>query len=115
MEKDILIILMFAFGIVAVIMFILFYVYLKRFYNKRRLDDSYEKDIDNDQDDEIEPFGEEVSNNPDMLNNEEINENVATYSPNLDSFNENVSTDQNNTGEYESSTDNEDEFMPVKK
>ena len=46
MEKDILVILMIAFGLFAIIMFVLFFAYLKKYYNKRHLNDDYQIDID---------------------------------------------------------------------
>ena len=46
MGKDILVILMVAFGLFAVIMFVLFYAYLKKYYNNRHISDDYKKDID---------------------------------------------------------------------
>ena len=46
MEKDVLVILMVAFGLFAIIMFILFFVYLKRYYNNRKIDEDYKRDVD---------------------------------------------------------------------
>ena len=46
MEKDILVILMIAFGLFAIIMFVLFFAYLKKYYNKRHLNDDYQIDLD---------------------------------------------------------------------
>ena len=43
--KDILVILMMAFGLFAISMFVLFYVYLKKNYNKRHLSDDYHEDV----------------------------------------------------------------------
>ena len=54
MEKDVLVILMVAFGLFAIVMFILFFVYLKKYYNNRHLNDDYRKEID-DEDDLVEP------------------------------------------------------------
>ncbi len=54
MEKDVLVILMVAFGLFAIIMFILFFIYLKKYYNNRHLNDDYRKEID-DEDDLVEP------------------------------------------------------------
>ena len=45
MEKDILVILMIAFGIFAILMFILFYVYLKKYYNDKHIEQDFEQDI----------------------------------------------------------------------
>lgn len=41
MEKDILVILMMAFGLFAILMFILFYIYAKKYYNTKHLTDNY--------------------------------------------------------------------------
>ncbi len=46
MEKDILVILMVAFGLFAIVMFILFFVYLKKYYNNKNIDEDYKKQID---------------------------------------------------------------------
>lgn len=44
MEKDILVILMIAFGLFAILMFILFYVYAKKYYNDKHMDEDYESE-----------------------------------------------------------------------
>ena len=44
MEKDILVILMMAFGLFAILMFILFYIYAKKYYNAKHLTDNYQDD-----------------------------------------------------------------------
>ena len=54
MGKDILIILMIAFGLFAIIMFVLFYTYLRKYYNNKHLIQDYEKDIENESDEETE-------------------------------------------------------------
>ncbi len=46
MEKDILVILMVAFGLFAIVMFILFFVYLKKYYNNKHLEEDYKRDIE---------------------------------------------------------------------
>ena len=46
MGKDIFVILMVAFGLFAILMFILFFIYLKRYYNKKNMNDDYRKEID---------------------------------------------------------------------
>ena len=48
MGKDVLVILMVAFGLFAILMFILFYVYLRKYYNNRHISDDYQKEMDND-------------------------------------------------------------------
>ena len=44
--KDILVILMVAFGLFTILMFILFYVYIKKHYNDKHINDDYENDTD---------------------------------------------------------------------
>ena len=46
MGKDVLVILMVAFGLFAIIMFVLFFVYLKKYYNNRKIDDDYKRYVD---------------------------------------------------------------------
>ena len=60
MENEILVILMVAFGLFAIVMFILFFIYLKRYYNNKHLDDDYQKDIDRNIDEEINNQPKEV-------------------------------------------------------
>ncbi len=43
MEKDILVILMIAFGLFAILMFILFYIYAKKHYNDKHINEDYEE------------------------------------------------------------------------
>lgn len=63
MIKDILVILMVAFGLFAIVMFVLFYVYLRKYYNNKHQIDDYEKIDDND----IEELDLEAKN--DTINN----------------------------------------------
>jgi len=44
MEKDILVILMMAFGLFAILMFILFYIYAKKYYNFKHINEEYNLD-----------------------------------------------------------------------
>ena len=44
MEKDILVILMMAFGLFAILMFILFYIYVKKYYNAKHLTENYQSE-----------------------------------------------------------------------
>ena len=44
MEIDVLAILMVAFGLFAILMFILFYAYAKKYYNEKHLTEDYEDD-----------------------------------------------------------------------
>lgn len=44
MEKDVLVILMVAFGLFAIVMFVLFFVYLKKYYNSKHINDDYQKE-----------------------------------------------------------------------
>jgi flagellar basal body-associated protein FliL len=60
MEKDILVILMVAFGLFAIVMFILFFIYLKKYYNSKHISEDYKKQIDDDAIEEI----EEISDTP---------------------------------------------------
>jgi flagellar basal body-associated protein FliL len=60
MEKEVLVILMVAFGLFAIVMFILFFIYLKRYYNNKHLDEDYQKDIDKE-------LSEEASNNDEVV------------------------------------------------
>lgn len=63
MGKDILVILMVAFGLFAIIMFVLFYAYLKKYYNNKHISEDYKKDIDDTpiEEEEIEiPEDEEI-------------------------------------------------------
>jgi len=46
MGKDVLVILMVAFGLFAIIMFVLFFVYLKKYYNNKKIDDDYKRYVD---------------------------------------------------------------------
>lgn len=77
--KDILLILMVAFGLFAIVMFVLFYVYLKKYYNKKHLEDDYEKvgeediesedvNFENDSNIPFEPIQEENNNYTSNLN-----------------------------------------------
>ncbi len=53
MEKDILVILMVAFGLFAIVMFILFFVYLKKYYNDKHISDDYKKELDQEEKQEV--------------------------------------------------------------
>lgn len=46
MGKDVLVILMVAFGLFAIVMFILFFIYLKKYYNSKHIDEDYKREID---------------------------------------------------------------------
>lgn len=46
MGKDVLVILMVAFGLFAILMFILFFIYLKKYYNSKHLESDYKKELD---------------------------------------------------------------------
>ena len=77
MEKDILVILMIAFGLFAVIMFVLFYAYLRKYYNNKHIDDNYENDIEYNEDDDGE----------DIIEREEIPEEVSYNTPKTNEYN----------------------------
>ena len=49
MKMDVLAILMVAFALFAILMFILFYIFAKRYHNEKSISDDY-KDLDNDDD-----------------------------------------------------------------
>ncbi len=67
--KDILVILMVAFGLFAIVMFVLFYVYLRKYYNKKHLEEDYEKLGDDDTEPELaEPLKKESVNVNTSLN-----------------------------------------------
>ena len=77
MEKDVLVILMIAFGLFAVIMFVLFYAYLKKYYNNKHIDYNYENDIADDDGEDIierEEIQEEVNNNSPSTNEYSVEE-----------------------------------------
>lgn len=66
MKSDILVILMMAFGLFAILMFILFYVYAKKYYNEKKINEDY--DLDDDKENDIDEFApkediEELSQN----------------------------------------------------
>lgn len=66
---DTLVILMMAFGLFAIIMFILFYVYAKKYYNEKHLTDEYKED------DVIEEL---------KVNDEEINVGISEISDDME-------------------------------
>ena len=111
MGKDVLVILMIAFGIFAIVMFVLFFVYLKKFYNSKRISDDYKKELDYDHlDDEVyeeEPIkqetDEEIYNEP--------KEPISFQTMN-DSIKE-VEIPKNDTSNIELESDME--FVPIKK
>ncbi len=47
MENNVLVVLMVAFGLMAIVMFVVFYIYLKKYYNSKHLSDDYQKELDN--------------------------------------------------------------------
>ena len=63
MEKDILVILMVAFGLFAILMFILFYVYAKKYYNDKHIIEDYEDE----EHDTIENKNEEKENDEEFI------------------------------------------------
>ena len=64
MEKDILVILMVAFGLFAIVMFILFFIYLKKYYNSKHIEEDYKKELDNEEIDEVLEPSEPVTVTP---------------------------------------------------
>lgn len=95
MEKDVLVILMVAFGLFAIIMFVLFFVYLKKYYNSKHLEDDYQKEIDRNMDDE------DIIEIPNKVDEKE--ESIASLP------NDNISSEP--IDEFESDM----EFVPIKK
>ena len=106
MEKDVLVILMIAFGIFAIAMFILFYVYLKKYYNGKHIEQDFENDIfKDDLDDDI------ISTNPDdntFSSNDEIVSKDELFTPLIED--NNVLDNKNDEEDY-----TEDDFVPIKK
>ena len=72
MKMDILAILMVAFALFAILMFILFYIYAKKYRNEKRISESYEED-DIDNDDTLEPveYKEEIELIDIMINDKD--------------------------------------------
>ena len=81
MEKDILVILMIAFGLFAVIMFVLFYAYLRKYYNNKHTDYDYENDIANNEEDDD---GEDIIETNYSNNQDEVDYNQS----NVDEYND---------------------------
>ena len=121
MGKDLLVILMIAFGLFAVIMFVLFYAYLKKYHNEKNLSEDFEKEIDNkpDEEDEEDIIGnsgiddskEEVYTPPVFEEHEKVLESVSH-----DESAYNDASEQNiDTSEYALNDDSGEEFIPVRK
>lgn len=110
MGKDILVILMIAFGLFSIIMFILFFVYLKKYYNSKHLEDDYKKEIDMDDDHDDIPF-------EDALPKEDITEEIKEEPKQAISFQEANNNIQEVRVPYENDPNIEDdlEFVPIKK
>lgn len=121
MGKDVLIILMIAFGLFAVIMFVLFYAYLKKYHNERIIDDNYEKDIDREQDMEQEEPDEDIIGNRGIDDNMESKPFVPMQEENYQepSYEENEVSDtysETDMSEYNVDETEEDEgFVPIRK
>ena len=117
MEKDILVILMIAFGLFAVIMFVLFYAYLKKYHNERIIDDNYEKDIDREQD---EP-DEDIIGNSGIDDNMESKPFVQMQEENYQepTYEENKVSDtysETDMSEYNvDETEDDEGFVPIRK
>ena len=106
MEKDVLVILMVAFGLFAIVMFVLFFVYLKKYYNSRHINEDYTK--------------EEESPNEDDSENEVIWEGKKDETPiekEIVSFEQEHANLKETEKKENSSFEPEDleDFVPVKK
>ena len=95
MEMDILVILMVAFALFAILMFVLFYIYAKKYYNEKHLTEIYEDDA---VDDELLEKKEPIENN-----NVDIDENDL------------IKEKDNVTNDFSSEIAVEEDFVPIKK
>ena len=111
MGNDILVIIMVAFGLLANVMFVLFFVYLKKYYGSKHIEEDYKKELDEKIDDdsveeEIEKIQEStpiVSENPkETISFKEMNDNIKEVEIPKDSFSNNQIEDDM-------------EFVPIKK
>ncbi len=111
MGKNVLVILMIAFGIFAIVMFVLFFVYLKKFYNSKQISDDYKKELDYDHlDDEVyeeEPIKQETSD--EVYNEPKEPISFQTMNDNI----QEVDTVKKDT--FNTELDNDIEFIPIKK
>ena len=106
MEKDILVILMVSFGLFAIVMFVLFFIYLKKYYNTKHLEDDYKKEIDrNDLDDD------DIIDFPTVYQKEESNIPKLEDEVIMPNLNENLETEEPKIEEDLSDM----EFVPIKK
>lgn len=114
MEKDILVILMVAFGLFAIAMFIMFFIYLKKYYNTKHLEDDYKKDVDEkineEENAEATPIPSEVVTPPipSAYQDNTLNNNSVMV-------NEIVPGALNDIKEEEPESDEEMDFIPIKK
>lgn len=76
MRADVLIILMVAFGLFSILMFVLFYVYLKKYLNEKHLVEDYEdsQDVETEEKEDIKVQEEEKKevNNAKVINEDEM-------------------------------------------
>lgn len=91
MEMNVLVILMVAFALFAILMFILFYVYAKKYYNEKHMVEDYNDDAI----DEVDVLGKNTNNVDEKNELKEIKEDDS----NVKSIDESV----------------EEEFVPRKK
>ena len=80
MEKDVLVILMVAFGLFAIFMFIMFFIYLKKYYNSKHLEEDYKKEVDQMVQEETE-VKEVVNSIPEPINQEIKQESDMEFVP----------------------------------
>ena len=108
MGKDVLVILMVAFGLFAIVMFVLFFIYLKKYYNSRHINEDYKNEIDEYPEEDDSQEYEEVHENV----YEEVHEDKKPISYEREHANiKEVDIQDNN------SFDNSelDDFVPIKK
>jgi len=105
MKMDILVILMMAFGLFAILMFILFYIYAKKHYNDKQMNDELAL-IDDD--------NEEVNSSLEKDKEEPIIEEISDEK-NITEIDSNKKEDIIEISNTESNFDLESDFVPKKK
>ena len=99
MENEVLVILMVAFGLIAIAMFILFYIYLKKYYNQKHLSEDYQKELESEHLEEEKYNKEEKEEKKEEISFEKENSNIKEIRETKKSDN----------------VENEMEFVPIKK
>lgn len=105
MKMDILVILMMAFGLFAILMFILFYIYAKKHYNDKQMNDELAL-IDDD--------NEEVNSSLEKDKEEPIIEEISDEK-NITEIDSNKKEDIIEINSAQSDFDPESDFVPKKK